>query len=198
MFETAFIFWKDFQLFQSEEIDNVETLFTIILNVMLDATFIMLIASQLQFIMNAFFAAFKLFFIIDKSSLLNSLSFKSMQFTFFTEEIQIRELRFAYSMRFMMQMLQDLNLFILINKMITLIELSNCDKSIMIDLLKRWYQLTSDQILVNDHNIIEYNMKWLQSNVRLVQQKFILFQDIIFQNIIKDFINEQQNLFKKM
>jgi len=124
-------------LFQSEEIDNVETLFTIILNVMLDATFIMLIASQLQFIMNAFFAAFKLFFIIDKSSLLNSLSFKSMQFTFFTEEIQIRELRFAYSMRFMMQMLQDLNLFILINKMITLIELSNCDKSIMIDLLKR-------------------------------------------------------------
>lgn len=198
MFETAFIFWKDFQLFQSEEIDNVETLFTIILNVMLDATFIMLIASQLQFIMNAFFAAFKLFFIIDKSSLLNSLSFKSMQFTFFTEEIQIRDLRFAYSMRFMMQMLQDLNLFILINKMITLIELSNCDKSIMIDLLKRWYQLTSDQILVNDHNIIEYNMKWLQSNVRLVQQKFILFQDIIFQNIIKDFINEQQNLFKKM
>ena len=87
--------------------------------------------------MNAFFAAFKLFFIIDKSSLLNSLSFKSMQFTFFTEEIQIRDLRFAYSMQFMMQMLQDLNLFILINKMITLIELSNCDKSIMIDLLKR-------------------------------------------------------------
>lgn len=38
----------------------------------------------------------------------------------------------------------------------------------------------------------------ITSNVRLVQQKFILFQDIIFQNIIKDFINEQQNLFKKM
>ncbi len=92
-----------------------------------------------------------------------------MQFTFFTEEIQIRDLRFAYSMQFMMQMLQDLNLFILINKMITLIEFSNCDKSIMIDLLKRWYQLTSDQILVNDHDIIEYNMKWLRSNVRLVQ-----------------------------
>ncbi len=66
MFETAFIFWKDFQLFQSEEIDNVETFFTIILSVMLDATFIMLIALQLQFIMNALFAAFKLFFIINK------------------------------------------------------------------------------------------------------------------------------------
>ncbi len=44
---------------------------------------------------------------------------------------------------------------------------------------------------MNNHDIIKYNMKWLQSNIRLIQQKFILFQDIIFQNIIKDFINEQ-------
>jgi len=105
MFETALIFWKDFQLFQSEEIDNIETLFTVILSIMLDATFVMLIASQLQFIMNVSSAAFKLFFIIDKSFLLNSLSFESMQFTFFTEEIQICDLCFAYSTQFIMQML---------------------------------------------------------------------------------------------
>jgi len=37
----------------------------------------------------------------------------------------------------------------------------------------------------------------LRSNFRLVQQKSILFQGTIFQNVIKDFIDEQQNLFEK-
>ena len=103
----------------------------------LDATFVMLIASQLQFITNASSAAFELFFIIDKQSLLNSLSFESMQLTFYTEEIQIRDLRFAYSTRLTTQVLQDLNFFISTDKMITLIEFSDCDKSILIDLLER-------------------------------------------------------------
>jgi len=124
-------------LFQSKEIDNIETIFTVVLSMTLDATFVMLIASQLQFITNASSAAFELFFIIDKQSLLNSLSFESMQLTFYTEEIQIRDLRFAYSTRLTTQVLQDLNFFISTDKMITLIEFSDCDKSILIDLLER-------------------------------------------------------------
>ncbi len=60
----------------------------------------MLIASQLQFIMNVLFTAFELFFIIDKLFLLNLLSFKNMQFTFLIKEIQIRDLCFAYLMQF--------------------------------------------------------------------------------------------------
>jgi len=146
-------------LFRSKEIDNVETIFTVVLSVTLDATFVMLIASQLQFIMNASSAAFELFFIIDKQSLLNSLSLESMQLTFCTEEIQIRDLRFTYSTRLTTQVLQDLNFSISTDKTIALIELSDCDKSILIDLLERWYQLASGQILVDDHDIIEYNTK---------------------------------------
>lgn len=197
MSETALIFWKNFWLFRSEEIDNVETIFTVVLSVTLDATFVMLIASQLQFIMNASSAAFELFFIIDKQSLLNSLSLESMQLTFCTEEIQIRDLRFTYSTRLTTQVLQDLNFSISTDKTIALIELSDCDKSILIDLLERWYQLASGQILVDDHDIIEYNTKWLRSNFRLVQQKPILFQGTIFQNVAKDFVDEQQNLFEE-
>lgn len=197
MSETALAFWKDFRLFRSKEIDNVETIFTVVLSVTLDATFVMLIASQLQFITNASSAAFELFFIIDKQSLLNSLSLESMQLTFCTEEIQIRDLRFAYSTRLTTQVLQGLNFSILTDKTIALIELSDCGKSTLIDLLERWYQLASDQILVNDHDIIEYNTKWLRSNFRLVQQKSILFQGTIFQNVVKDFVDEQQNLFEK-
>jgi len=37
----------------------------------------------------------------------------------------------------------------------------------------------------------------LRSNFRLVQQKPILFQGTIFQNVAKDFVDEQQNLFEE-
>ncbi len=97
----------------------------------------MLIASQLQFITNASSAAFELFFIIDKQSLLNSLSLESMQLTFCTEEIQIRDLRFAYSTRLTTQVLQGLNFSISTDKTIALIELSDCGKLTLIDLLER-------------------------------------------------------------
>jgi len=124
-------------LFRSKEIDNVETIFTVVLSVTLDATFVMLIASQLHNITNASSAAFELFFIIDKQSLLNSLSLESMQLTFCTEEIQIRDLRFAYSTRLTTQVLQGLNFSISTDKTIALIELSDCGKSTLIDLLER-------------------------------------------------------------
>jgi len=184
-------------LFRSEEIDNVETIFTVVLSVTLGATSVMLVASQLQSITNASSAASELFFIIDKQSLLNPLSPEGMQPTSCTGEIQIRDLRFAYSTRSTTQVLQDLNFSIPTGKTIALIGPSDCGKSTLIGLLERWYQLASGQILVDDHDIIEYNTKWLRSNFRLVQQKSILFQGTIFQNVAKGFVDEQQNLFEE-
>lgn len=60
--------------------------------------------------------------------------------------------------------------------------------------MERWYEPASEQIIVDGYNIAEYNTKWLRSNVRLVQQKPILFKGTIFQNVAKDFVGEQQNL----
>jgi len=165
--------------------------------VTLDATSVMLVAPQLQSITNASSAASELFSIIDKQSLLNPLSPEGMQPTSCTGEIQIRDLRFAYPTRPTTQVLQDLNFSISTGKTTALIGPSDCGKSTLVDLLERWYQLASGQILVDDHDITEYNTKWLRSNFRLVQQKSILFQGTIFQNVAKDFVGEQQNLFEE-
>jgi len=124
-------------LFQSKEINNIKTVFTVILSMTLNATSVMLIVSQLQFIINALSAASELFFIINKLSLLNLLSSENMQLTFFTEEIQSCDLHFAYSMWLTVQVLQGLNLSILTDKTTALIRLSSCDKLTLIDFLKR-------------------------------------------------------------
>lgn len=191
---TALAFWEGFRLFQSGEIDNVGTVFTVVLSVTLGATSTMLVLPQLQSITNASSAASELFSIIDKPSLLDPLSPEGMQPTSFTGEIQIRDLRFAYPTRPTAQVLQGLDLSIPAGKMTALVGPSGCGKSTLVGLLERWYQPASGQILVDGHDIAEYNTKWLRSNFRLVQQEPILFQGTIFQNVAKGFIGEQQNL----
>ncbi len=191
---TALAFWEGFRLFQSGEIGNVGTVFTVVLSVTLGATSVMLVLPQLQSITNASSAASELFSIIDKPSLLDPLSPEGMQPTSFTGEIQIRDLRFAYPTRPTAQVLQGLDLSIPAGKTTALVGPSGCGKSTLVGLLERWYQPASGQILVDGHDIAEYNTKWLRSNFRLVQQEPILFQGTIFQNVAKGFVGEQQNL----
>ena len=191
---TALAFWEGFRLFQSGEIDNVGTVFTVVLSVTLGATSVMLVLPQLQSITNASSAASELFSIIDKPSLLDPFSPEGRQPTSFTGEIQIRDLRFAYPTRPTAQVLQGLDLSIPAGKTTALVGPSGCGKSTLVGLLERWYQPASGQILVDGHDIAEYNTKWLRSNFRLVQQEPILFQGTIFQNVAKGFVGGQQNL----
>ena len=191
---TALAFWEGFRLFQSGEIDSVGTVFTVVLSVTLGATSIMLVAPQLQSITNASSAASELFSIIDKPSSLDPLSLEGMQPTSFTGDIQIRNLHFAYPTRPTAQVLQGLDLSIPAGKTTALVGPSGCGKSTLVGLLERWYQPASGQILVDGHDIADYNTKWLRSNFRLVQQEPILFQGTIFQNVAKGLVGEQQNL----
>lgn len=191
---TALAFWEGFRMFRSGEIHSVGTVFTVVLSVTLGATSVMLVIPQLQSITNASSAASELFSIIDKPSILDPLSPEGMHPTSCTGEIQIRDLRFAYPTRPTAEVLQGLDLSIPAGKTTALVGPSGCGKSTLVGLLERWYQPASGQILVDGHDIAEYNTKWLRSNFRLVQQEPVLFQGTIFQNVAKGFVGEQQNL----
>jgi len=191
---TALAFWEGYRLFRSGEIDNVGTVFTVVLSVTLGATSFMLIAPQLQSITNASSAASELLITIDKASLLDPLSPDGLQPSTCTGDVQIRDLRFAYPTRPTAQVLQGLNLSIPAGKTTALVGPSGCGKSTLIGLLERWYQPASGSILVDGHDIAEYNTKWLRSNFRLVQQEPVLFQGTIFQNVAKGFVGEQHHL----
>ena len=191
---TALAFWQGFRMFQSGEIDNVGTVFTVILSVLLGSGSLMLILPQMQAITNASSAAAELFSIIDKPSLLDPLSAEGMQPDRCTGDIQIHDLCFAYPTRSTAQVLQGLTLSIPAGKTTALVGPSGCGKSTLVGLLERWYQPTSGQILLDGHDIAGYNTKWLRSNFRLVQQEPTLFQGTIFENVTKGLVGEQLSL----
>jgi ATP-binding cassette subfamily B (MDR/TAP) protein 1 len=191
---TALAFWQGYRMFQSGEIENVGTVFTVVLSVTLGATSILFVLPQVQAITNASSAAAELFSIIDQPSLLDPLSSDGRRPTTCTGEIEIRNLRFTYPTRPTAPVLQELSLSIPAGKTTALVGPSGCGKSTIIGLLERWYQPTSGHILLDGHDIADFNTNWLRSNVRLVQQEPTLFQGTIFQNVVKGLVGDQLNL----
>lgn len=191
MSATALAFWEGFRMFQSGEIQQVGTVFTVILSVTLGATSVTLIMIQAQAFTNASSAAAELFSIIDKPSSLDPLSPDGKKPTTCTGEIEIRNLRFAYPSRPTASVLQDLNLSIPAGKTTALVGPSGCGKSTLVGLLERWYQPTAGQILLDGDDITSLNTNWLRNNIRLVQQEPTLFQGTVFDNVAKGLIGDE-------
>ena len=178
-------------MFQSGEIPNVGTVFTVVLSVTLGATSILLILPQIEAISNASGAAAELFSIIDKPSLLDPLSPDGSRPSACTGEIEFRDVTFAYPARPTAPVLQGLNLSLPSGKTTALVGPSGCGKSTLVGLLERWYQPASGKILLDGKDIADFNTNWLRSRIRLVQQEPTLFQGTIFRNVAKGFVGEQ-------
>lgn len=190
----ALCFWQGFRMFQSGEIDNVGTVFTVVLSITIGATAVSSVLPQIQAFTNAASAATELFSIIDKKSLLDPLSTEGTSPASCKGEIEIRDLDFAYPSRPTAQVLHKLNLSLPAGKTTALVGASGCGKSTLVGLLERWYEPTSGDVLLDGVDIRKYNTQWLRSNIRLVQQEPVLFRGTIFQNVAKGFLNDQLDL----
>jgi ATP-binding cassette subfamily B (MDR/TAP) protein 1 len=191
---TSLAFWQGFRMFQSGEIEDVGTVFTVVLSVVLGATATLLIFPQFQAFTNASSAAGELLSIIDSPSRLDPLSDEGLKPSSCNGAIVVHDLRFAYPARPSAQVLRGLTLSIPAGKTTALVGPSGCGKSTLVGLLERWYQPTSGQIQLDGRDISEYNTKWLRSNIRLIQQEPTLFQGTIYENILKGLIGDQKDL----
>lgn len=191
---TSLAFWQGFRMFQSGEISDVGTVFTVVLSVVVGATATLLIFPQMQAITNASSAAGELFSIIDSPTTLDPLSTEGIQPSECNGQITVHDLRFAYPSRPSAQVLKGVSLTIPAGKSTALVGPSGCGKSTLVGLLERWYQPSSGQIILDGRDITEYNTKWLRSNIRLIQQEPTLFQGTIYENIAKGLIGDQVDL----
>lgn len=191
---TALAFWQGYRMFRSGEIDNVGTVFTVVLSVAIGTTSLSMITPQQQAITNAASAASELFEIIDQESKLDPLATDGKQPEICAGEIEVRDLTFTYPSRPTAQVLHGLNLSIPAGKTTALVGPSGCGKSTLVGLLERWYEGTGGQILLDGADISTYNTKWIRSNIRLVQQEPVLFRGTLFENVAKGLVGAQLDL----
>ncbi|HCY8652240.1 TPA: SAV1866 family putative multidrug efflux ABC transporter [Staphylococcus aureus] len=80
--------------------------------------------------------------------------------------------------------LKDINLSIEKGKTVAFVGMSGGGKSTLINLIPRFYDVTSGQILIDGHNIKDFLTGSLRNQIGLVQQDNILFSDTVKENIL--------------
>ena len=109
-------------------------------------------------------------------------------------KIEFRDVWFRYPSRSAQWVFKGLNLTINPNEVIAVVGESGAGKSTFISLLMRFYDPERGQVLVDDVNVKDYNVRDLRREMGLVMQEPALFDFTIKENILygdKDALNEQ-------
>ena len=98
----------------------------------------------------------------------------------FKESIEFRNVSFAYDDTVI---LKDINLTIKKGMTVALVGSSGAGKSTLADLIPRFHDVTSGEILVDGVNLKDYSLKSVRNLISIVTQEPILFNDTIEANI---------------
>jgi ABC-type multidrug transport system fused ATPase/permease subunit len=99
----------------------------------------------------------------------------------FKDKIEYREVSFSYNKD--VKVIDNMSFIIKKGKTCAIVGASGLGKSTLIDLLPRFYDVTSGEIYIDGINIKEYVIDDLRSLFALVTQDIVLFNDTIFNNI---------------
>jgi ATP-binding cassette, subfamily B, bacterial MsbA len=102
------------------------------------------------------------------------------QLTAFNDKIELRNVVFAYEDAVI---LDNVNLTIAKGKTIALVGSSGAGKSTLADLVPRFHDVTSGEVLIDGVNIKDYSLHSVRSQMSIVTQEPILFNDTVANNI---------------
>lgn len=98
----------------------------------------------------------------------------------FERSIELKNVHFSYGDR---KILDNVNLVIQKGKTIALVGASGAGKSTLVDLVPRFHDVTSGELLIDGVNVKEYKLDDLRRLMGVVSQEPILFNDTIYNNI---------------
>jgi ABC-type multidrug transport system fused ATPase/permease subunit len=95
-------------------------------------------------------------------------------------EIVFNNISFNYGRR---KIFHNFNLVIPKNKKVALVGHSGCGKTTLVKLLYRLYDVDSGAILIDGNNIKDFKQESLRSEMSIVPQECILFDDTVYNNV---------------
>ena len=101
----------------------------------------------------------------------------------FDSTIEIKGVTFAYPTRPDIKVMEDFSLDIEVGKTYALVGPSGCGKSTIIQLILRFYDPLSGEVLVGGRDVRELNTRWLRQHIGVVSQEPVLFDTTIAENI---------------
>ena len=140
--------------------------------------------SNIPSVSKAKYSASEIFSIVDEKSTLdvrdgNESTIQEVK----GGQIDFVDVNFKYPTR-NIKVLNNFNMQIPATFKIALVGSSGCGKSTITNLLLRFYNVQSGKILIDGHEIQEYNIQTLRRSIGFVMQEPILFNQTIKENIL--------------
>jgi len=124
-------------------------------------------------------SANRIFEVIDTEPVIQSPP-NAIKIEKFQDAIEFKNVSFAYDAE---RVLKNINLTIPKGKMIALVGPSGGGKSTLADLVPRFYDPMEGEVKIDGHALTQYDVTSLRSQLGIVTQESILFNDSIFNNI---------------
>ncbi|CAG9855746.1 unnamed protein product [Phyllotreta striolata] len=127
-------------------------------------------------------AAFKIFSVIDNKPTINLSKGNGKKLEGFKGNIEFKNVKFNYPSRDV-PVLQGINFKINPGETVALVGSSGCGKSTAIQLIQRFYDASSGEILIDGVRINELDLTWYRNRIGVVSQEPVLFGTTIMENI---------------
>ena len=101
----------------------------------------------------------------------------------FNTNIRVESIEFTYPSRPEAKILKGLNISVKQGQKVAFVGSSGCGKSTLTQLLERFYDPDSGEIILSNNDIKNFNLHWLRSQIGIVSQEPILFDMSIYDNI---------------
>ncbi|XP_018647433.1 multidrug resistance protein 1, 2, 3 (p glycoprotein 1, 2, 3), putative, partial [Schistosoma mansoni] len=178
---SALIFWYGIKLMIEEDY-NAGSVILIFINVLLGSIFLGNALPCFQYFMNAQASAAEIYGTIERIPQID----KDRQGNLipnFSGNVAFKNVSFVYPSRPDITILKDFSLTIKSGQTIALVGPSGSGKSTIIHMLQRFYDPVSGEVLIEDENIKDLDLKAYRNQIGCVQQEPILFEGTISDNI---------------
>lgn len=141
-------------------------------------------------------AAYKVFDIIDRVPDIDADSTSGLSPKSVKGSIEFKNVNFKYPTRPDLTILKDLNLTINPGHTVAFVGPSGSGKSTTIQLVQRFYDTLSGQVILDGHDVKDLNVKWLRQQIGVVSQEPVLFNMTVRQNLLMG--TEDANIPEKL
>ncbi len=138
------------------------------------------IADKFNTLQMGIVAGERVFEILDTESYIDAKGTKSV--SKFEGRIAFDDVRFSYKTN--EEVLKGVSFEVQKGATVAIVGATGTGKSTIINLINRFYEIDSGNILVDDVNVKDYDLKTLRENIAVVLQDVFLFSDTIYKNIV--------------
>ncbi|KAI5781280.1 P-loop containing nucleoside triphosphate hydrolase protein [Geopyxis carbonaria] len=189
----ALAFWYGIKLYMAGEVPDGGTVTTVFFSCIIATSSLTIIAPSLGDFTKAAAAAKDVHAMIARQPSIDSSSTEGLKPSAVTGHLEVKNISFTYPARPTVKVLDGISLVFEERKTTALVGASGSGKSTIIALLERWYDPESGSVFLDGNNIKDLNLKWTRSQIGLVQQEPVLFNDSIYANVARGLYGSEMN-----